>query len=55
MSGQVFLAVLLFPTEFLSTKGREQEAGEFSDTREDMRYPAKESVCVCVRVCHSPL
>lgn len=54
MPGQAFLAVLLFPQVFESPsnpKGREQEAGEFSETREELRYSAKESVCACVCVC----
>lgn len=51
MPGQEFLAVLLFPQVSESPSnpnGREQEAGELSEMREELRYPAKESVCVCV-------
>ena len=54
MPGQAFLAVLLFPQVSQQLKGQGARGGqEFSETREELRYPAKESVCVCVcvRVC----
>ena len=54
MPGQAFLAVLLFPQVSESPsdpKGRGQEAGELSEMREGLRYPAKESVCARVCVC----